>query len=57
MSECKCGNCNCGQELQIETKSASAVEETFSLYEFETNSILEKDAMGREVFWNDMGRP
>jgi len=57
MSECECGNCNCNQGLQIETKSASAAEETFSSYEFEATSILEKDAMGREIFWNDMGRP
>ena len=57
MSECACGNCNCGQGLQIETKSASAAEETFSSYEFEASALLEKDAMGREVFWNDMGRP
>jgi len=57
MSECECGNCNCGQGLQIETKSASAAEETFSTYEFEAATLLDKDAMGREVFWNDMGRP
>ena len=57
MSENGCSNCNCGQGLQIETKSASAAEETFSSYEFEANALLEKDAMGREIFWNDMGRP
>ena len=27
MSDCKCGNCNCCQGLQISTESASAVEE------------------------------
>ena len=57
MSEHGCSNCNCGQGLQIETKSASAEEETFSSYEFESNALLEKDSMGREIFWNDMGRP
>jgi hypothetical protein len=24
---------------------------------FESNPIVETDAMGREVFWNDLGRP
>jgi len=57
MSEHGCSNCNCDQGLQIETKSASSEEETISSYEFESNSILDKDAMGREIFWNDMGRP
>ena len=57
MSENECTDCNCGQGLQIETKSASAAEETFSSYEFETKALLEKDAMGREIFWNDIGRP
>jgi len=27
MSECGCGNCSCGQGLQIATESASAAEE------------------------------
>jgi hypothetical protein len=57
MSNNKCTNCNCDKGLQIETKSASAAEETFSSYEFEANALLEKDGMGREIFWNDMGRP
>ena len=57
MSKNECTDCNCGQGLQIETKSASAAEETFSSYEFEASALLEKDSMGREVFWNDMGRP
>jgi hypothetical protein len=26
-------------------------------FEFESNPIVETDAMGREVFWQDMGRP
>ena len=25
--------------------------------EFESNTILETDAMGREKFWEDLGRP
>ena len=26
-------------------------------FEFESNPIVETDAMGREIFWQDMGRP
>ena len=26
-------------------------------FEFESKSILETDAMGREKFWEDLGRP
>jgi hypothetical protein len=26
-------------------------------FEFESKPIVETDAMGREVFWQDMGRP
>lgn len=32
----------------------SAWDEEFS---FESKPIAETDAMGREVFWNDLGRP
>jgi hypothetical protein len=32
----------------------NAWDEEFS---FESKPILETDAMGREVFWNDLGRP
>ena len=37
--------------------SAPKVEDTFSSYEFEANAMLETDAMGREKFWEDLGRP
>lgn len=37
--------------------SAPKKEDHFSTYEFESNSILETDAMGREKFWEDLGRP
>jgi hypothetical protein len=68
LDECKNGQCACEQEDnffhvkvidQNSAKfSASAEEENpFSTYEFESNSILDKDAMGREKFWEDMGRP
>ena len=26
-------------------------------FEFESKAIVETDAMGREMFWQDMGRP
>jgi hypothetical protein len=26
-------------------------------FEFESKPIVETDAMGREIFWQDMGRP
>jgi hypothetical protein len=26
-------------------------------FQFESNPIVQTDAMGREVFWNDLGRP
>ena len=37
-------------------KSAPKIEPTFSTYEFEATQILDKDAMGREKFWEDLGR-
>ena len=37
--------------------SAPKKEQSFSTYEFESGSILETDAMGREKFWEDLGRP
>jgi hypothetical protein len=37
-------------------KSAPKIEPSFSTYEFEATSILDKDAMGREKFWEDLGR-
>lgn len=37
-------------------KSASKKETPFSTYEFESNKILDIDAMGREKFWEDLGR-
>ena len=36
--------------------SASKIEQAFSTYEFEATQILDKDAMGREKFWEDLGR-
>jgi hypothetical protein len=36
--------------------SAPKIEQTFSTYEFEATQILETDAMGREKFWEDLGR-
>jgi len=36
--------------------SAPKIEQAFSTYEFEATSILETDAMGREKFWEDLGR-
>ena len=26
-------------------------------FQFESKTIVETDAMGREIFWNDLGRP
>jgi hypothetical protein len=46
MPECACGNCNCGQGLQITTESASAVEEVqyessgFNTYEWKMPVIF-----------------
>ena len=37
-------------------KSAPKIEQAFSTYEFEATQILETDAMGREKFWEDIGR-
>ena len=66
LDDCKNGQCACEQEEnffhvkvipQNSAKISAPQEETFSSYEFQSNAILEKDAMGREIFWNDMGRP
>jgi len=66
LDDCKNGKCTCEQEEnyfhvkvipQNSANFSAAEEETFSSYEFEANSILEKDNMGREIFWNDLGRP
>jgi len=66
LDECKNGQCTCEQEEnffhvkvipQNSANLSAAEEETLSSYEFESNSLSEKDSMGREVFWNDMGRP
>ena len=65
-NECKSGQCACEQEEnffhvkvipQNSAKLSAAEEDTFSSYEFEGNSLSEKDSMGREIFWEDMGRP
>jgi hypothetical protein len=46
MSECGCGNCSCGQGLQIATESASAAEEIqyessgFNTYEWKMPVIF-----------------
>lgn len=37
-------------------KSAPKIESTFTTYEFESTALLESDAMGREKFWEDLGR-
>lgn len=37
--------------------SATEDEGPFSSYEFEGKPMLDKDAMGREIFWEDIGRP
>jgi hypothetical protein len=66
LDECKNGQCTCEQEdnffhvkviPQNSANFSAAEEETFSSYEFESTSLSEKDSTGREVFWNDMGRP
>jgi hypothetical protein len=62
LDECKNGQCACEQEenffhVKVIPQNSLKEEETFSSYEFQSNAILEKDAMGREIFWNDMGRP
>jgi hypothetical protein len=66
LDECKSGQCTCEQEEnffhvkvipQNSANLSAAEEETLSSYEFESNSLSEKDSMGREIFWNDMGRP
>ena len=66
LDDCKNGKCTCEQEEnffhvkvipQNSAKISAPKEETFSSYEFEGSALSEKDSMGREVFWNDMGRP
>ena len=66
LDKCKNKQCACEQEdnffhvkviPQNSAKLSAAEEETFSSYEFEGNALLEKDSMGREKFWEDMGRP
>ena len=66
LDECKNGQCACEQEEnffhvkvipQNSANLSAAGEETFSSYELESNALLEKDSMGREIFWEDMGRP
>ena len=66
LDECKNGQCTCEQEEnffhvkvlpQNNAKLSAAEEKPFATYEFEANTLLDKDAMGREIFWNDMGRP
>ena len=37
-------------------ESAPKIEQPFATYEFESTSLLETDAMGREKFWEDLGR-
>jgi hypothetical protein len=63
---CKNGQCVCEEEEnffhvkiapQNNANFSAAEEETLFSYEFESNSLSDKDAMGREVFWEDMGRP
>lgn len=66
-AQCNNGQCSCEQEENYfhvkvidqnsANFSASAEEKPFATYEFESNALLEKDSMGREIFWNDMGRP
>ena len=66
LDECKNGQCTCEQDNnffhvkvlpQNSANSSAAKEEPFSTYEFEAKTMLEKDAMGREKFWEDLGRP
>jgi len=66
LDECKNGKCTCEQEEnffhvkvipQNSAKISAPQEENLFNYEFESNSLSDKDSMGREVFWDDMGRP
>jgi|694.fasta_scaffold13477_35 hypothetical protein len=66
LDKCKNGQCACEQEEnffhikvipQNSANFSAADEETFSSYEFESNTLTETDSMGREKFWEDMGRP
>lgn len=66
LDECKSGQCACEQEEnyfhikvipQNSAKLSATKEEAFSSYEFESNALIESDSMGRQKFWEDMGRP
>jgi len=66
LDKCKNNECTCEQENnffhvkvlpQNSANFSAAEEETFSSYEFEANSMLNTDGMGREKFWEDLGRP
>jgi hypothetical protein len=66
LDKCKNNECTCEQENnffhvkvlpQNSANFSAAEEETFSSYEFEANSMLNTDSMGREKFWEDLGRP
>lgn len=66
LDNCKNGQCACEEEnnffhvkviTQNSANFSAAEEETFSSYEFESNALMETDSMGREKFWEDMGRP
>jgi len=66
LDKCKNNECTCEQENnffhvkvlpQNSANFSAAEEETFSSYEFEANSMLNTDSMGREKFWKDLGRP
>jgi hypothetical protein len=66
LNKCKNGQCACEEENnffhvkvipQNSANFSAAEEETFSSFEFESNALTEKDSMGREKFWEDMGRP
>jgi hypothetical protein len=66
LNKCKNGQCACEEENnffhvkvipQNSANFSAAEEETFSSFEFESNALTETDSMGREKFWEDMGRP
>lgn len=66
LDNCKNGQCACEEEnnffhvkviTQNSANFSAAEEETFASYEFESNALMETDSMGREKFWEDMGRP
>ena len=62
LDNCKNGQCACEQEEnffhvkvipQNSAKLSATEEESFSSYEFESNSFIEKDSMGRKKIWKD----